>query len=273
MRSTRHIPYTRISYQPSVVIVAQGRKSGRLEDQQFVYDASNYLVLTIPLPFECETLGSPDQPLLAVSISLTPSSVAEILLEMETPPAPPAYPPRAVYASPLGPDISDAVIRLLETFKNSNDSRILGPQIVREITYRVINGPRGAALRALAAPHSSFGQITRVLRRIHSDFNGVLDISELARDAGMSVSTFHTHFKAVTSSSPLQYIKSTRLHKARMLMVHEGENAANAARRVGYESVSQFSREFKRFFNGTPVEVADEMRSLLNDPQRPTTLY
>lgn len=273
MRSSRSVPRTPVTYDPTIVIVAQGKKTGFLEDQSFVYDANNYLVLTIPLPFECETLGTPSEPLLALAISVTPASVAELLLEMESSPSPPSAPPRAVYASPLTPELAQAAIRLLESLKKSNDAAILGPQTIREIIYRVLCGEQGDALRALAAPHSNFGQITRVLRRMHSDFAGSLDVSQLAREAGMSVSTFHTHFKTITSSSPLQYLKNIRLHKARMLMVHEGENAGNAARRVGYESVSQFSREFKRFFNGTPGEVAEEMRALLSNPLSPTSLY
>jgi AraC-like DNA-binding protein len=134
---------------------------------------------------------------------------------------------------------------------------------VREITYRVLIGPLGHNLRALAAPHTHFGQISRVLNRIHAEYSREFDIGTLARDAGMSLSTFHAHFKAVTSSSPLQYLKNVRLHKARMLMVHEGANAGTAATQVGYESPSQFSREFKRLFGDGPAAVANQLRRSL----------
>jgi AraC-like DNA-binding protein len=154
-------------------------------------------------------------------------------------------------------------VRLLESLQSSDDARILGPQIVREITYRVLTGPLGANLRGLAAPQSHFGQITRVLNRLHTDYAGSHDIEALARDAGMSISTFHVHFKRVTASSPLQYLKTIRLHKARTLMVHDGLGAAAAAIKVGYESASQFSREFKRHFGGSPAEVAAQLRTNL----------
>jgi AraC-like DNA-binding protein len=127
----------------------------------------------------------------------------------------------------------------------------------------VLVGELGGNLRALAAPHSHFGQISRVLHRIHAEYARTLDMASLAREAGMSVSTFHAHFKAVTSSSPLQYLKTVRLHKALMLMVHEGANASSAALRVGYESASQFSREFKRFFGDGPAAVASQLRKAL----------
>ena len=147
--------------------------------------------------------------------------------------------------------------------RSPDDSRILGPQIVREIIYHVLRGNLGGNLRALAAPDSHFGRISRVLNRIHADYASHYDIGTLARDAGMSVAAFHTRFKAITSSSPLQYLKNIRLNKARMLMVNDGLNAGGAAVKVGYESASQFSREFKRLFGDGPARVAADMRKLL----------
>lgn len=263
MRSTRHIPRSPIAYEPGIFIVAQGRKAGHLGDQAFIYDANNYLVLAVPLPFECETFGSPDEPVLGVSIGVTPAVVSELLMQMEQPPAPDNRPPQAMESATLDTGLGDAAVRLLEGLRTGDGARILGPQLVREITYRVLLGPLGGNLLALASPHSHFGQISRVLGRIHTEFARAMDMETLARDAGMSVSTFHAHFKAVTSSSPLQYLKSIRLHKARMLMVHEGVNAGTAAHQVGYESVSQFSREFKRLFGASPSDAALTLRQSL----------
>ncbi len=268
MRSAAHIPRSPIAYEPSIVIVAQGRKCGYLEDQVFTYDAANYLVLTIPLPFECETFGTPDEPLLAVSVSVSPTEVSKLLLEIDTGPTTAPVPARGVASSPLNAPLAEAAVRLLESLRASpEEARILGPQIVREITYRVLTGDQGHALRALANPQSTLGQVSRVLRRIHTDYAQALDVSSLAREAGMSVSTFHNHFKAVTSSPPLQYLKSVRLHKARMFMVHEGETASAAALRVGYESPSQFNREFKRYFGAPPARAAEEMRAILHQTE------
>jgi AraC-like DNA-binding protein len=263
MRSTAHLPRAPIAYSPSIVIIAQGRKLGHLGEQTFVYDPGNYLVLSVPLPFECETHGTPENPLLGLSVNVTPASIAELVLDLESTPGQPFESPRAIEAAPLDAPVRDAAIRLLECLRTPAEARILGAQRVRELTYRVLLGPMGANLRALATPQSHFGQISRVLNRIHLQFENAFDVETLAREAGMSVSTFHAHFKAVTSSSPLQYLKSIRLHKARMLMVHDGVNAGTAAHRVGYESVSQFSREFKRLFGAPPSAAVGPLREML----------
>lgn len=260
MRSMQAVPRARVAYEPSIVIVAQGRKRGHLGGQVFTYDANNYLVLAVPLPFECETEGSPEEPLLGVSIGVTPGTVAELLLAMDSTPPSNGERPQAMQAAPLDEALGNATLRLLECLCSANDARVLGPQIVREIIYRVLLGGLGANLRALAAPHSHFGQISRALQRIHADYARMPDITTLAREAGMSASTFHAHFKAVTTSAPLQYVKNVRLHKARMLMVNEGASAGEAALRVGYESASQFSREFKRFFGDGPAATATRFK-------------
>lgn len=263
MRSERHIPRSPISYEPSIVIVAQGRKHGHLGDQSFTYDPTNYLVLSVPLPFECETEGSPEEPMLGISIGVTPALVTELLMQMESPPPVRTTQPQSIHADLLDHALSDAAIRLLETLKSPDDAKILGPQIIREIVYRVLRTEKHGTLRALGAPHTHFGQITRVLNRLHSTYAEPIDMATLAGEAGMSVSTFHSHFKAVTSSSPLQYLKNIRLHKARILMVNEGATASVAAREVGYESASQFSREFKRYFGDGPASEAQRLRTAL----------
>jgi AraC-like DNA-binding protein len=260
MRSTFPLIRTKVSYEPSIVIVAQGRKRGYLGDQVFTYDANHYLVLSVPLPFECETLASPDGPLLGISIGVTPAVVAEIMMEMEKSPPIPMGKPQAIRANPLDDRLYTASLRLVEALGNADEARILGPQIVREIIYRVLCHEEAGTLRALAAPHTHFGQISRALHRMHAEYARPMDMATLASEAGMSVSTFHAHFKAVTSSPPLQYLKSIRLHKARLLMVNQGETASSACRLVGYESASQFNREFKRFFGDTPSAVAGQMR-------------
>ncbi len=263
MRSTRHVPPTPVQYDPSICVIVQGRKRGRLGQRSFVYDGSHYLVLSVPLPFECETWGTPHEPMYGISIGITAATVAELMVEIERPKPLAAGPTRAVQASVLDPVMAEATLRLIEALRDPDDARVLGPQIVREITYRALLGPQGATLQALASPGSHFGQISRALHRIHSEFSRTLEIPVLARDAGMSPSTFHSHFKAITTSSPLQYIKSIRLHKARLLMVHEKMTAGQAALTVGYESASQFSREFKRYFGGAPAAVAAQLRTTL----------
>jgi AraC-like DNA-binding protein len=246
-------------YEPSIVIVGQGRKIGYLGEKVYVYDPNNYLVLSVPLPFECETVAEPGKPFLAVSISMEPRDLGELLDEMDDGvPAPDEA--TGIYSTPLTEKLHDATIRLLECLGSEAETRILGPQILREMTYYVLEGPQGAGLRAVVARDSRFAQIAKVLKRMHQDYSRDLDVRELASEANMSVSAFHHNFKAVTSSSPLQYLKSIRLHKARMLMAQEGLGAGGAAERVGYASASQFSREFKRFFGESPRGNAVKFR-------------
>jgi AraC-like DNA-binding protein len=264
MRVSKPVPRMPVLYEPGIVIVGQGRKRGYLGDQVFIYDAHNYLVLSVPLPFECETEASPERPLLAMSIRVDLAVLGELLMKMDGAhhSALPAM-PQGIYATKLDGKLSESAVRLLECLADPAEARILGPQIAREITYRVLRGQQGGALRAAAHLQSRFGQVNRTVQRIHAEYASDLNVEELADTAGMSASAFHQNFKAVTSTSPLQYLKTIRLHKARMLMVHEGLRAGIAAQRVGYESSSQFSREFKRLFGSSPMEETERVRRML----------
>lgn len=248
-------------YEPTIVFLGQGRKRIYLGGKVIQYDADNYLALSVPVPVECEVQASPDEPLLALSITVEPATLAEILVNLDEPARTEGAVPRGIYASPLTDELNDAALRLLRSLRSPTDSRILGPQTVREIVYRVLMGEQGGALRALATRNEQFMRIARVLQQIHADYSRPLSTDELAKVAGMSVSTFHHNFKAVTATSPLQYLKSIRLHQARLLMVHAGHNASTAAAAVGYESASQFGREFKRMFGASPAEDASVMRT------------
>jgi AraC-like DNA-binding protein len=262
-RVSRPVPRAPVVYQPKVLFVGQGRKRAYLGGEVYQYDAYNYLVLSVPLPAECETEASPEEPLLLLAINVEPTMLGEMLLEMDEPPPPAVPTPRGIASTPMTEDLGGAVIRLLECLKSPPDSRILGRQIVREIVYRVFQGEQGGALRALASRDDHFARIARVLRHVHAEYARPLGVEELARKAGMSVAAFHHYFKLVTASSPLQYLKRIRLDQARRLMAHDGYNAGTAARAVGYESPSQFSREFKRLFGATPVEEAEQTRARL----------
>lgn len=263
MKSTRTTPRMPVSYEPSVCIIAQGRKRGYLGSRVFTYDADNYLVLSVPLPFECETFAEADAPMLGLSVGISPALIAELMLEMSAGPQAPEAASDAIHAYPMDPVLKDAATRLSRVLAEPDEARILGPQVVREVAYRVLRSEQGGILRRLASPHSAFGRISRVLQLVHQDYAHPWDMGTLAAEAGMSISTFHSHFKAITQSSPLQYLKSIRLHKACLMMVHERATAGMAALQVGYESASQFSREFKRYFGGAPATVAAELRETL----------
>ena len=261
MRSDRPLGRTPVLYEPSIVIVCQGRKRGFLVDEIYLYDAQHYLVLSVPLPFSTETEASEAQPMLAVSLRLDLTAVADLVLAIGQSRDHTNVAPRGMVSTPLGEVLADATLRLLEVLASPLEAQILGPAIVREICFRVLVGEQGGAMRAALAHQGQFGKVAKALRRIHADYAQALDVAHLAGEAGMSVPAFHAHFKTVTQTSPIQYIKSTRLHQARLLMIRDGVTAAAASARVGYESPSQFSREFKRFFGRTPVEEVRDLRA------------
>ena len=251
-RITQSSPRSPQKYDPSIIILAQGHKRIFIGDEVLTYDPLNYLVLSVPLPLECETTASAEKPMLGIKINVDAAIVGEILLSIDDTQHNPKFIPKGVYAAPLDHCLTDTATRLLEALASPSDSRFLGPMIVRELIYRVLRGEKGEALRALAFRNQRFFQIAKALNTIHESYSRKLDVNTLANEAGMSVSAFHASFKTVTDTSPLQYIKNVKLHKARLLMVEEGENANAAAYHVGYESPSQFNREYKRLFGTTP---------------------
>ncbi len=265
-RANRDIKRGPLVYEPGILIIARGQKIGYLGGEIYHYNSDNYLVVATPLPMECETTASPDEPVLGMGIRLDPVMISELLIEMDSVvslPGSVSRPmPRALYSARHTKASLDAVIRLVAHLGDPVDGPILGPQAVREIVYRILTGEHGEVLRLLAVRHGRFNQMAKVLLRIHTDFNRKLNIETLADEANMSVSSFHSNFKAVTSTSPIQYIKGIRLQKARLMMVQDDLNALEAAARVGYESASQFNREFKRYFGNTPVDEAERMRSM-----------
>jgi AraC-like DNA-binding protein len=262
-RVSKACPRAPMVYQPNIIVIGQGRKRAYLDGEVYTYDAFNYLTLSVPIPADCETIASPEEPLLLVAINVQPTILGEMLLEMDEPLQPIGSTPRGISTTPMSEELGGSVIRLLESLESPLDSRMLGRQIVREIIYRVLCGEQGNSLRALASRDDHFARIARVLKFIHTDYANPLGAEELARKAGMSVSNFHHNFKLVTGSSPLQYLKRIRLDHARRLMAHESYNAGTAARAVGYESSSQFSREFKRLFGVSPVVEAEQTRARL----------
>jgi AraC-like DNA-binding protein len=254
-RSDRNEPRTPVLYEPSAYFVASGRKKGYVGDRCMVYDANNYLILSVPLPFECEAETGDGEPLLAVSVRMDTGVISELAANMDIGFGQPSADGIAcVHATSLDAALGGAVVRLLECLRSPAEASILGPQVKREITYRVMSGPRRGTLLAMLGRNGDATRVHAVLRRIHSRYSEPLNVAHLAAEIGMSVSAFHHHFKAVTSTSPLQYLKTVRLHKARMLILHDGIRAAVAADRVGYESASQFSREFRRLFGHSPTE-------------------
>jgi AraC-like DNA-binding protein len=262
LRSDRALARTPVLYDPGIVIVCQGSKRGHFGDQLYVYDAQHYLAVSVPVPFDMETDATPEQPLLALYLHLDFALAAELMLHIDRHPASDAVQaPQSMMASPMDAAMRASVLRLLEALHRPLDAEVLAPGLLRELYFRVLTGAQGSALREALASKGHYGKIGRALRRIHADHADGLTLADLAGEAGMSVPTFHTHFKAITQTSPMQYLKSTRLHQARLLMVRQDLNAEAACHAVGYASPSQFSREFRRLFGRTPAAEAKRLRA------------
>lgn len=243
-----------VLYDPQFVFAAQGSKHIYAGGRVFRYDAQQMLVLSVPLPIEGEiTEASPDSPYLAVKIAIQPQTVAELLAQIG-PLGRQRQPSPGIHIAAIDDVLLEAVVRLIDATQTRETASVLAPAIVREIHYRVLRGPQGLALRALVQGQRHKRQIAQVLTKIHGAIQREWDVASMASEAHMSPSTFHRHFKAVTSMSPLNYLKSLRLHCARSFMLHDGANAGEAAYRVGYSSTSQFSREFKRLFGRPPSQ-------------------
>lgn len=257
LRSNRPLTRTPVLYEPGIVILCQGQKRGYLGDEIYVYDAQHYLVVSVPVPFTMETDASEDQPMLAVYLRLDFALAGELIQQVDEVRGFDATVPRGMYASPMDDALRESTLRFLHIMNDRNDAQILGPAMLRELYYRILSGAQGGTLRAAIAQQGQFGKVTRAIHKIHSCYHEHLDVEALAEEAQMSVPNFHLHFRKVTDTSPMQYLKSTRLHQARLLMLRNDFTAARSAFLVGYESASQFSRDFKRFFGRTPLaEVA-----------------
>ncbi|WP_085633450.1 AraC family transcriptional regulator [Pseudomonas sp. R16(2017)] len=261
LRSNRPLTRTPVLYDPGIVILCQGRKRGYLGDEVYVYDASHYLVVSVPVPFTMETDASEEEPMLAVYMRLDLRLASELMQQVDEVHGPSQAPPKGMYASPMDDSLRASTLRFLEAMSVPGEAQILGPSLMREIYYRILTGAQGGSMRAALDRQGHFGKVTRAIRMIHTCYPQHLDVERLAREASMSVPNFHLHFRNVTDASPMQYLKSTRLHQARLLMLRHTMTASSAAFAVGYESASQFSREFKRFFGRTPLAEIEWMKA------------
>lgn len=261
LRSDRPLSRKPVLYDPGIVIVCQGKKRGYFGRQVYLYDEQHYLAVAVPVPFTMETDATRERPLLAIYLHLDFQIAAELMVQFgdHHPPAQ-AGVPESMMSSPMAAALRSTVLRFLEAISRPLDAAILGLALVRELYFRVLTGTQGNSMRAALAMRGQFGKIGRALRRIHASYAQPLDLPQLAREAGMSVPTFHCHFRAIVRTSPMQYVKSTRLHQARLLMVRQGMTVEAACYAVGYASSSQFSREFKRLFGLTPAAETKRMR-------------
>ena len=255
---------------PSLCVIAQGSKEIFIGDRRYQYDPFHYLLTTIELPTVSRVMdASADHPYLALRVELPSSLVSSVMIETDFGDQVRDTTARATDVSPLDVNLLDVVVRLTRLLESPDDVRILLPLLLREIIYRLLMGDQGTRLRHLAVLGGYTPAITQASHHILQNFDQSLDIKQLASELGMSVSSFHHHFKAVTGMSPLQFQKQFRLQEARRLMLSENLDATGAAYRVGYNDVSHFNREYKNVFGNPPMRDVQQLRDTTSAPAAP----
>jgi AraC-like DNA-binding protein len=242
-----------------VALVAQGSKRLMLGDRVYDYGAGQYVVASVDLPIIGQfTEASVERPALGFGLVLKPAAVAELLLQDSE--IPPAGAAPAIAVSDATDDLVDAVVRLLRLLDSPRDRDVLAPLVIREILWRVITGDQGGTVRQLGLADSGLTQIARAVRWIREHYRQPFRVQDLASASGMSVSAFHRNFQAVTTMSPIRFQKQIRLQEARLLLATGPADVAGVGHRVGYDSPSQFSREYRRQFGAPPGQDAARLR-------------
>ncbi|WP_425483488.1 AraC family transcriptional regulator [Ancylobacter pratisalsi] len=255
-----------VLYRPGAVFVLQGRKQGMLEGEVYLYDEEHYLAVSVPVPFRMESVASAERPLLAVYVEFDMGLAAEIASKVGARRSEAsAGRVRGLVSSRMEPEIEDIVLRLLRALRDPVECAVLGAGILRELHYRVLVGPQGGAMIAALQQQGTSGRIVRSLARLRESYNTGISVAALASEAGMSVPSYHVHFKALTGSTPIQYVKAMRLHEARLMIARRDGTIAEVAASVGYASPAQFSRDFKRHFRRTASEEARWVREHLGE--------
>ncbi len=248
-------------YNPLVAVVVQGSKRSVIGSEEYRYGENHCLVIGVDIPSANHVItASPEKPFLAVTLDLDKYLITQLAAEI-----PPstiarnnAYKGMAV--AEVDPDVMDAFLRLIELLDNPEQIPVLAPLIIREIHYRLLIGPQGERLRMVNTIGTQSNQVARTITWLRDNYKAPLQVDELARKANMATSTFHRHFRQVTTISPLQFQKHLRLYEAQRLMLVENEDASIAALEVGYESPTQFNREYKRMFGEPPHRHVSRLR-------------
>lgn len=265
-KSTRPNTFNFEMYEPSVCLVMQGTKAVTLGEQVLVYTPAHYLLVAVSMPLVAQIgEASPALPYLAIIISLVNSEIANLFSVVKT------LPPhsemiekqtRGLARGNVDAPLLDAAGRLVRLLDTPEHIEVLAPLIMRELVYRLLIGPQGPILREVVLANGKMHRLAGSIERLRYHYNQPLHVEKLAKEAGMSVSSLHFHFKAVTSLSPLQYLKRVRLHEARKLILTEQADVTNASLQVGYESASQFSREYRRLFGIAPSQDGRRLRNI-----------
>ncbi len=246
---------------PSLCIIAQGAKSVIVGDEVYEYDSTRMIVFSVALPVAAQvTRASYAEPYLGLKLDLDPHKIAELVLKVYPHGLPPAQERNAVYITPAEESIVNAGTRLMECLARPGDAELVAPLVIDEILIRLLRSPIGVRIAQMGFAESSVHRVAKAISWLRENFSQPMKVEELAELVHMSVSSFHEHFKSVTSMSPLHYQKVLRLQEARRLMLSTVMDAGAASQRVGYLSASQFSREYSRFFGSAPTKDIARLR-------------
>ena len=246
---------------PSLCIAAQGAKTIIVGQDVYEYDPTRMIVFSVALPVAGQvTQASYPEPYLALKLDLDPHKIAELVLRVFPHGLPPAQERTAVYVTPVDESVVNAATRLMECLANPGDAELLAPLVKDEILIRLLRSPIGVRVAQMGFAESSVQRIAKAISWLRENYSQPMKVDELAELVNMSISSFHEHFKSVTSMSPLQYQKVLRLQEARRLMLSTVLEAGAASQRVGYLSASQFSREYSRFFGNAPSKDIARLR-------------
>ncbi|MCE9790384.1 MULTISPECIES: AraC family transcriptional regulator [Shewanella] len=247
-------------YSQGIMIVGQGRKRVYLEDKIYDYDPQNTLVMTVPMPVECETFASEEEPVLVLMVDIDLQQLNQLIRMMDQHHKVPKdlddARQRGFFVAANSEDMLCCVERLLLALQSPLEAEVLGKAMVQELLFRVLASDNAAPLYALALSHTRLSRVEKALKYLHQNYRESVEVEQLAELVNMSPSAFHRCFKEVTASSPIQYLKKIRLNKAKELLQRQRLKVKEAALEVGYESPAQFSREFKRYFDQSPGETA-----------------
>ncbi len=246
---------------PSLCIAAQGAKTMIVGQDTYEYDSRRMIVFSVALPVAGQvTRASYSEPYLALKLDLDPHKIAELVLRVFPHGLPPAQERNAVYVTPVDENLINATARLMECLARPGDAELLAPLVLDEILIRLLRSPIGVRVAQMGFAESSVHRVAKAISWLRANFSQPMKVEHLAELVHMSVSSFHEHFKSVTSMSPLHYQKVLRLQEARRLMLSTIMDAGTASQRVGYLSASQFSREYSRFFGSAPTRDIARLR-------------
>jgi len=254
-------PPASFMFEPRICVIAQGAKRVLLGDETYVYDPQHFLITSVDLPTVAEIIdASREKPYLGLVMKIDQRVMSQLMVDSNLPPPRPQHSSRGMATGDVTLPLLSTFQRLIDLLAEPKDIPILAPIIEREIFYRLLVGDQGVRLRQMASTGSQSQQIARAIDWLKSNYTQPLRIEDLASQVNMNTSTFHHHFREVTAMSPLQYQKWLRLNEARRLMLAEKQDATTAAFQVGYESPSQFSREYGRLFGAPPLRDITSLR-------------